>query len=86
VGSVELVDGKVTQVQDKNKATDFGRHWGAIAFSKATLRCLDSKTPHIGFIVNPAIEAGFTVTAEDVAGEYVDCGTFGEYRRLLTLL
>jgi choline kinase len=86
VGSVEIVGGRVTQVQDKNPRVDFGRHWGAIAFNKSALEHLDSSTPHIGFIVNPCIEAGLIVDAEDIEGDYIDCGTFSEYRRLLSLI
>jgi|694.fasta_scaffold44931_8 hypothetical protein len=86
VGSVDLVQGRVRQVQDKNPELDFGRHWGAIAFNKKALNYLDSDTAHVGFIVNPSIEAGLSVKAQDIDGEYVDCGTFSEYRRLLSLL
>jgi hypothetical protein len=86
VGSVEIIEGLVRQVQDKNPEFDFGRHWGAIAFNKKALNYLDSNTAHVGFIVNPSIEAGLAVAAQDIDGEYIDCGTFSEYRRLLSLL
>lgn len=86
VGSVDLAEGRVRQVQDKNPELDFGRHWGAIAFNQKALSYLDSGTAHVGFIVNPSIEAGLRVEARDIDGEYIDCGTFSEYRRLLSLL
>lgn len=78
VGSVDIVEGRVRQVQDKNPELDFGRHWGAIAFTKEALSYLDSDTAHVGFIVNPSIEAGLSVQAQDIDGEYIDCGTFSE--------
>jgi choline kinase len=82
VGSVELAENmKVLRCEDKNTKMDFGQHWGALRFNRAALRLLDPATPHIGFIINPSIEAGLAVEGELMSGEYFDCGTFSEYKR-----
>ncbi len=82
VGSVELdEDLRVLRCEDKSQEWDFGQHWGALRFNRAALDLLDPATPHIGFIINPSIEAGLAVAGEMMSGEYFDCGTFAEYKR-----
>lgn len=82
VGSVELaLDNQVLRCEDKSTEWDFGQHWGALRFNGAALRLLDPATPHVGFIINPSIEAGLSVAGDLMEGEYFDCGTFAEYKR-----
>lgn len=82
VGSIELDESlKVLRCEDKSPEWDFGQHWGALRFNRAALDLLDPATPHIGFIINPSIEAGLAVAGDMMLGEYFDCGTFAEYKR-----
>lgn len=86
VGSVEMGGQNVLQVVDKDPAFDFGWHWGAMGFKKEALAFLDASSPHVGYMINPAIKSGLDVSATSIDGEYIDCGTFSEYARLISLL
>lgn len=82
VGSVELdLNNRVVRCEDKSLEWNFGQHWGALRFNSSALNLLDPRTPHVGFIINPALEAGLLVGGQLMEGEYFDCGTFAEYKR-----
>ena len=65
--------------QDKNPECDYVHSWGAMSFSRESSKFLDPRSPHSGYMINPAIRSGVEVTGTVMHGEYFDCGTPAEY-------
>jgi CTP:molybdopterin cytidylyltransferase MocA len=77
---------RVQKVVDKDPDCLFPWSWGALAWKPAFWDCIDPMTPHVGYAVQAAIEAGLSVMAVRVEGDYHDCGTFEQYARLCIAL
>lgn len=77
-------DRNVTRVVDKDLSCELEWVWGALAWRSSFWDFIDPKTSHVGYALNPAIDAGLVVKAVYMIGEYYDCGTPAEYIKLLT--
>lgn len=87
LGQVEVdSDWNVIGSMDKNPVCDFEYSWGVMAFKPSILRHLDITDPHVGYAIPRLITSGSQVVGCHVTGEYVDCGTPNEFRRLLAEL
>jgi UTP-glucose-1-phosphate uridylyltransferase len=76
-------EGKVSESQDKNPACDFPHSWGAMGLNREVLELADPSMPHVGYLIAPAIEQGYTVAGKEMQGQYYDCGTPSEYVEML---
>ena len=86
LGQIELNEGtRVTSSQDKDSACEYPWSWGAIAYSESILSLLNPGSPHIGYIIQPAVDASKSVIGLPMSGEYYDCGSATEYREVLNL-
>ncbi len=83
LGQCDLNEKSINQVIDKDKNCKFKHAWGLIMWNKKLNKFINSDDPHIGYIINPAIENNHTVSYEISNGNYYDCGTFEEYKKLL---
>lgn len=76
-------DGSVTAHMDKSAGCPFPHSWGAMSFSPEMVGFLRAEEPHVGYVIDPALEAGVSVRARIMQGEYFDCGTPKEYLDLV---
>lgn len=84
VGSVSAGDdSRVSAHADKDQERDYGRHWGQIYANQLALSLLDERTPHVGYVLDSLLAGGHKILALEQEGNYVDCGTFEEYRRIV---
>lgn len=83
LGQVSLVNGVVTDIQDKKLNCDYEHSWGALTFNRSLLRFAKSSDAHIGFSLASAIENGERITGTNILGKYYDCGTPEEYLAML---
>lgn len=83
LGQVLIEKGEVLESKDKDPSCAFPHSWGAMSFSKEMLEFADVTTPHLGYFIQPVIDGGNKVTAEEMQGSYFDCGTPSEYLDLL---
>lgn len=74
---------QVLEVIDKSRAHDLIWAWGALAWKPVFWQYLKPDMPHVGYALNPAIEAGLKVCAVTMEGGYWDCGTPEEYFALI---
>lgn len=84
VGSVEIDGQKVLDAADKDTHRNFGQHWGAMSFDRNFLNLLDPEMPHTGYGIPLAISNDLAIDFQIFQGDYIDCGTFQEYRRLIS--
>jgi hypothetical protein len=75
--------GKIVDSRDKDPKCTFEYSWGAMAFNRKFLGLGNPEMPHVGYIINPAIQSGLDVQGFKVSGEYFDCGTPTEYLQLV---
>jgi hypothetical protein len=86
LGQVQLDSAnRVTGSRDKDPECDFPWSWGALAYRSKVLDLLDPQSPHIGYAIQPAIDASLRVLGYPMGGKYFDCGTPSEYREVLEL-
>jgi len=83
LGQVSLVNGVVTDIQDKKLNCDYEHSWGALTFNRSLLNFAKSSDPHIGFSLASAIATGERITGINIVGKYYDCGTPNEYLAML---
>lgn len=84
VGSVLTGDASsVSAHADKDGGRDYGRHWGQLYVTQPVMSLLDARTPHVGYVLDSLLEGGHNIMALKQEGNYVDCGTFEEYRRTI---
>lgn len=81
-----LIDesGYVREAADKVPDCPFEHFWGIMALSKLAVDRIDPSTPHVGYGISPLVDAGHAVAAVQLSGEYFDCGTPSEFRRMLS--
>lgn len=86
LGQVELQpDGRVTEAVDKDPTCDFPHSWGVIAFRSTIIAHLREADPHIGYVLPSVLAAGGHVRGVEMQGEYIDCGTPGQFRHLISI-
>ena len=84
LGMVDFIyTGKVIGVVDKPTSTSLEWAWGALAWKPNFWQYLQPDMPHVGYALNPAIEAGLDVCVSVMPGGLWDCGTISEYAELL---
>jgi hypothetical protein len=83
LGQINIKNNLVFDCVDKNINCDYEHSWGFLRFNRSIIKLIDKKTPHLGYIVNPAIINKYSVTASIINGEYFDCGTQDEYKQFL---
>ena len=76
-------NGELYKVVDKLPSNVHTRAWGVLAWRPSFWEHIDAATPHIGYAINPAIEAGLRVVPVAMDGRYWDCGTIDEYAHML---
>lgn len=84
LGQVKIVNNIVLGSRDKDPECDFPNSWGAMVFDKEMLAFADPSSPHIGYFIQPIIDAGHMVTSNVLDGRYFDCGTPSEYLSMLS--
>ena len=85
VGQVKLDKrGIVVGHKDKTQDPSLPLVWGAIAFRAEAEPLIDPLTPHIGYLIDSARDAGYDVGGLKFSGEYLDCGTPQGYLDFLT--
>lgn len=85
VGSIQVENQKITSSIDKDLHVTHPYHWGAMAFDRKFLTMLVPEMPHTGYVIKKYLEKNLDIAWHLTAGEYFDCGTFGEYRRFLRI-
>ena len=83
LGQIDIVDKLVIDCIDKDIKCNYQYSWGFLRFNRSILKLIDEKTPHIGYVINPAIKNKLLVMASIIDGEFFDCGTWDEYEELL---
>ncbi len=86
LGQVNIQDGKIVQVIDKDPQCNFPWFWGGLSFNRKFAAIIDQSTPHIGYAINPALGFGLDLSPIIQTGEYYDCGTPTEYYDLILRL
>jgi hypothetical protein len=84
LGQLDIINGLVIDCIDKDIKCNYQYSWGFLRFNRSILNLIDKKTPHVGYVINPAIKDKLLVMASIVDGEYFDCGTQAEYEELLS--
>ena len=82
VGQVENIAGRIARTVDKDPSCPFPWLWGAIAWRPIFWNFIKPDMPHIGYALQPAIDAGIPVWGVTASGDYWDCGTFPQYAKL----
>lgn len=78
-GQAEIMGNRVVSVVDKDPTCQHRFIWGALAWKPAFWDYLDATMPHVGYGLQPAIDAGLDVRAVVMDGDYYDCGTAERY-------
>jgi len=73
----------VIHSMDKDSNCKYEHSWGAMSFKKDLLKLAHQEMPHLGYLINPVIDAGYRVEGEKIEGKYFDCGTPSEYLSML---
>jgi hypothetical protein len=83
LGQVNLINGLVTDIQDKIPNCEYEHSWGALTFNRSLLQYAKPSDPHIGYALANAIRGGRRLTGSIILGKYYDCGTPDEYLSML---
>jgi choline kinase len=88
LGQIEFADskianGKILNSRDKDANCEFEHSWGALSFNRKFIELGKPEMPHVGYIINPAINAGLDIQGFTLKGQYFDCGTPMEYLQLI---
>ena len=86
LGQVKISQEQVVDVIDKDINCEYEFAWGAISWKKEVNTLIDEKDSHIGYILNPALKQNIKIDFVKASNTYFDCGTFGEYSKLLKVL
>lgn len=70
---------KVVSVIDKSQTTDMFHLWGCLAWTPTFWQFLKPEYLHVGYALQPAIDAGLDVRGVLMDGQYWDCGTPQSY-------
>jgi hypothetical protein len=83
LGQLEIVDNRIKTVVDKDPECEFNSAWGAMNFTLAFVEFLKGSFPHIGYGLDGYLSSELPHEIAFVDGDYFDCGTPGEYYRLI---
>jgi choline kinase len=83
LGQVDIADGIVLDIRDKDLDCEYEYSWGALTFNRKLIEFSKPSYPHIGYAVEAALRKGQSVTAKNMNGKYFDCGTPSEYLAML---
>lgn len=88
LGQIEInldsESGEVINIMDKNPECRYPYSWGVIGWTNRVNHLIDPETPHIGYIINTALEKGIKVGyVLSTNTEYYDCGTPSEYFKMI---
>lgn len=75
-------DMNITTVIDKDPTCEFVLTWGALYWKPTFWKFIKPDMPHVGYALQPAIDAGLNVKGTIFLTNYHDCGTFESYARL----
>ena len=75
--------GKILTSKDKDPECKFEHSWGAMSFNRKFIQLGQPEMPHVGYIINPALDSALDVQGFSLDGEYFDCGTPKEYLQLV---
>lgn len=79
----DLPEGFVSNAKDKDPTCEYPHAWGAMSLSKSILSYANVEMPHTGYLIPTLIESNISIYARAMSGRYYDCGTPGEYIRML---
>lgn len=79
LGQIDINDEKVINIKDKDPECRFPYSWGVIGWTYKVNYLINATTPHIGYIINSALEKNINVGYIISETEYFDCGTPNEY-------
>lgn len=83
LGQVNIENGTVIDMKDKDPNCNYEHSWGSLTFARELMNYADSSDPHIGYAVRNALKSGESITARVMHGKYFDCGTPTEYLNML---
>ena len=83
LGQIEIKDGQILQIIDKDPDCEFEYSWGALSFNRKFIDLLEPEMPHVGFAIPKALSHDLTHSTKIMDGEYFDCGTPTEYLDLI---
>lgn len=73
----------IEDVVDKDPDCPYDHIWGALAWRPVFWDFLTADMPHVGYGLQPAIDAGLDVRAVVMDGNYYDCGTSERYFEMI---
>ena len=76
----------VIDIIDKDEKCNYEWAWGCIIFNNKLTKFFNKNDSHIGYSLKPYIQSGNTIKVCKFDNLYYDCGTFNEYKNLLTIL
>lgn len=77
------ISGRITSVVDKDPACPYPYIWGALAWRPSFWPFLTPDMPHVGYGLQPAIDAGLDVRAVVFEGDFWDAGTSERYFEMI---
>ena len=83
LGQINIDDNKVIDIIDKDINCRYPYSWGIIGWDNSVNNLIDIETPHIGYIINKALEQNIDVGYIIATSEYFDCGTPSEYFEMI---
>jgi choline kinase len=79
LGQIEIDNDYVIKIEDKNPDCRYPYSWGVIGWNENVNNLIDKNTPHIGFLINSALDKKYKIGYIISDTEYFDCGTSSEY-------
>jgi hypothetical protein len=73
----------IIDIVDKDINCRYEYSWGVIGWTNKMNQYIDPKTPHIGFLINKALELNIKIGYVISDTEYFDCGTPNEYFEMI---
>lgn len=83
LGQVDIEEGYLVDIKDKDPNCEYLHSWGALTFNRKLLNFADQNDPHIGYAVQKALYKRQVISAKKIAGQYFDCGTPSEYLAMI---
>lgn len=78
-GMCEVDGRRVVRVVDKPERSPLTEGWGILRWRPSFWPYIQPDMPHVGYALNPAIDAGLVVDAVRLGGLFFDCGTADDY-------
>ncbi len=83
LGQCLIENGNVVDIKDKDPMCRYEYSWGVIGWNRSMTKYIDPLTPHVGFLINTALENNKKVGAVISNSIYYDCGTYNEYFQMV---